>query len=57
MGVDLSENLPELSAEGEFLKLVSRGKLSHTQQTYLTYLCIIIHFSSRETLSVAEKCF
>ena len=29
MGVDLSENLPELSAEGEFLKLVSRGKLSH----------------------------
>ena len=28
-GVDLSENLPELSAEGEFLKFVSRGKVSH----------------------------
>ena len=29
MGVDLSDNLSELSAEGEFLKLLSRGKLSH----------------------------
>ena len=53
-GVDLSE-LPELSAEGEFLKLVSRGKLSHPPAD-LFDLCIIIHFSSRGTLSVAEKC-
>ena len=57
MGVDSSENFRNCLQKENFLNSFHVVNSRIPQQTYLTYLCIIIHFSSRGTLSVAEKCF